>query len=99
MYNFRPTTPADWWGEGPIKVLGGRDLVGGGTWLGCTKDGKLAFLTNVLEPVSDHTARTRGDLPVRYLQVIAYANFVCCRAWIRTSMLKDNAVCRNCCVT
>lgn len=51
-------------------------MVGGGTWLGCTKDGKLAFLTNVLEPEEDPTARTRGDLPVRFLQVIAYAFFV-----------------------
>jgi len=67
-FHDRPTKPADWWGEGVIKILGGRDVVGGGTWLGCTKDGKLAFLTNVLEPNGDHTARTRGDLPVRFLQ-------------------------------
>ncbi|KAJ3672333.1 hypothetical protein LUZ60_007054 [Juncus effusus] len=67
-FHDRLTKPLGWWGEGPNKILGGRDLIGGGTWLGCTKDGKLAFLTNVLEPDADPNARTRGDLPVRFLQ-------------------------------
>ncbi|KAJ3691348.1 hypothetical protein LUZ61_020512 [Rhynchospora tenuis] len=67
-FHDRPTKPADWWGEGAVKILGGRDVVGGGTWLGCTKEGKLAFLTNVLEPEADPMARTRGDLAVRFLQ-------------------------------
>lgn len=44
-------------------------MLGGGTWMGCTKDGRLAFLTNVLEPDAMPDARTRGDLPLRYLQV------------------------------
>lgn len=39
--------------------------------MGCTKDGRLAFLTNVLEPDAMPGARTRGDLPLRFLQVIA----------------------------
>ena len=50
-------------------ILGGRDVLGGGTWMGCTKNGRLAFLTNVLEPDAMPGARTRGDLPLRYLQV------------------------------
>ena len=54
-----------------MKVLGGRDVLGGGTWMGCTKDGRLAFLTNVLEPDAMPGARTRGDLPLRFLQVYA----------------------------
>jgi len=61
-----------WWGEdGCEKILGGRDVVGGGTWMGCTKNGRLAFLTNVLEPDSETlpSAKTRGDLPLRFLQV------------------------------
>lgn len=66
----RPTKPVAWWGEGHRKILGGRDVLAGGTWLGCTKDGRLAFLTNVLEPDHLPCARTRGDLPVRFLQVI-----------------------------
>lgn len=67
----RPTKAVGWWGEGSKKILGGRDVLGGGTWMGCTKDGRLAFLTNVLEPDAMPGARTRGDLPLRFLQVIA----------------------------
>jgi uncharacterized protein with NRDE domain len=67
--NCRPTKAVGWWGEGTIKILGGRDVLGGGTWMGSTKDGRLAFLTNVLEPDAMPGARTRGDLPLRFLQV------------------------------
>ncbi|KAL5206498.1 hypothetical protein ABZP36_034707 [Zizania latifolia] len=67
-FHSRPTKSAGWWGEGSNKILGGRDVLGGGTWMGCTKDGRLAFLTNVLEPDANPGARTRGDLPLRFLQ-------------------------------
>lgn len=69
-YHSRPTRPAQWWaaaGEGE-EILGGKDELGGGTWLGCTKGGKLAFLTNVREPSPRVGARSRGELPVRFLQ-------------------------------
>ncbi|KAF7017755.1 hypothetical protein CFC21_031144 [Triticum aestivum] len=67
-YHSRPTRPAQWWaaaGEEGEEILGGRDELGGGTWLGCTKGGKLAFLTNVREPSPRDGARSRGELPVR----------------------------------
>uniref|UniRef100_A0A804LQ10 AAA ATPase AAA+ lid domain-containing protein n=1 Tax=Zea mays TaxID=4577 RepID=A0A804LQ10_MAIZE len=51
-----------------MKILGDGDVLGGGTWMGCTKDGRLAFLTNVLEPDAMSGARTRGDLPLRFLE-------------------------------
>lgn len=41
----RATQPAGWWPEFP-NVYGGRDLAGGGTWLGITKSGRFATLTN-----------------------------------------------------
>ncbi|XP_010918279.2 uncharacterized protein [Elaeis guineensis] len=66
--NDRPTKPVGWWGEGHQKILGGRDELGGGTWLGCTKNGRLAFLTSVSEPDSLPGARTRGELPLRFLK-------------------------------
>uniref|UniRef100_A0A453TBB6 Uncharacterized protein n=1 Tax=Aegilops tauschii subsp. strangulata TaxID=200361 RepID=A0A453TBB6_AEGTS len=68
-FHSRPTKAVGWWGEGSMKILGGRDVLGGGTWMGSTKDGRLAFLTNVLEPDAMPGARTRGDLPLRFLQV------------------------------
>ncbi|CAL9127769.1 unnamed protein product [Musa acuminata var. zebrina] len=67
-FHDRPTKPVAWWGDGFQKILGGRDGLAGGTWLGCTKDGRLAFLTNVLEPDLLSGAKSRGELPLRFLQ-------------------------------
>lgn len=64
----RPTKPAGWW-EGE-DIIGGRDEVGGGTWLACSKSGRVAFLTNFRESESNPDAKSRGDLPVRFLKVI-----------------------------
>src|SRR5438045_8915093 len=44
-YHARPTEAAHWWTEGDI--LAGRDLRAGGTWLGVTRTGRWAFVTNV----------------------------------------------------
>lgn len=65
-YHSRPTKAAGWWEGG--EILGGRDEVGGGTWLACSKGGRLAFLTNFRELQSLPQAKTRGDLPVRFLK-------------------------------
>ena len=56
-YHARPTAPAHWWEEG---LLAGRDLHAGGTWLGVTRDGRFALLTNFRDP-----ARTDPDAPSR----------------------------------
>jgi uncharacterized protein with NRDE domain len=59
-FHARATAPADWWDEG---WLAGRDLAGGGTWLGVTRGGRWALLTNVREPARhDPRAPTRGTL-------------------------------------
>jgi uncharacterized protein with NRDE domain len=56
-----------WW-EGR-EILGGRDEVAGGTWLACSRGGRVAFLTNVLELDSFPDAKSRGDLAVLFLEV------------------------------
>src|SRR5580698_11156120 len=55
----RPAQPAAWWNEAP-RILAGRDLSAGGTWLGVTHDGRFAALTNYRDP-----ARQRRDAPSR----------------------------------
>ncbi|XP_073284800.1 uncharacterized protein [Primulina huaijiensis] len=65
-YHNRPTTPVGWWECG--QILGGKDEVAGGTWLACSREGRVAFLTNVLELHTLPEAKTRGHLPLRFLQ-------------------------------
>jgi uncharacterized protein with NRDE domain len=57
---FRRTAePIAWWSDAP-GVLAGRDLLGGGTWLGMSRDGRIAALTNYRAP-----HETRADAPTR----------------------------------
>ncbi|MGZ5063156.1 MAG: NRDE family protein [Usitatibacter sp.] len=63
----RPTEPARWWSEHP-ELLAGRDLRAGGTWMGITREGRFAAVTNFRDP-SDRrsTARSRGGLVTEFL--------------------------------
>lgn len=65
-YHNRPTEALAWWQGG--EILGGRDGLAGGTWLACSRDGRLAFLTNVREVHPIPEAKSRGDLIVRFLE-------------------------------
>ena len=63
----RPSLPADFWPDRP-DILGGRDLKEGGTWLGITKKGRLAALTNYRDPLSvKANAPSRGWLVKGFL--------------------------------
>jgi uncharacterized protein with NRDE domain len=45
----RPAAPACYWDDAP-QILAGRDLEAGGTWLGVSRNGRLAALTNYYGP-------------------------------------------------
>lgn len=63
----RPTEPASYWADAP-QVLAGRDLEKGGTWLGVTRDGRWAAVTNYRDGTRPETgSRSRGELVARYL--------------------------------
>jgi uncharacterized protein with NRDE domain len=63
----RPTRAADWWEDAP-DLLAGRDLLRGGTWLGVTRQGRFAAVTNFREPSSGPPApESRGELVGNYL--------------------------------
>lgn len=62
----RPTAPAHWWPDHP-HVWGGRDQEAGGTWLGITKTGRFALLTNFREVGARVDAISRGVLPLDFL--------------------------------
>ncbi|WP_028402800.1 NRDE family protein [Ectobacillus panaciterrae] len=63
----RPTSQAHFWEDAPY-VLAGRDLEKMGTWMGITKQGRFAALTNYRDPneVRDNK-RSRGELVSRFL--------------------------------
>jgi len=58
----RPTAPVHFWDDEP-NILAGRDLEKMGTWMGVTKFGRFAALTNYRDP-SESTVgkRSRGEL-------------------------------------
>lgn len=63
----RPTASAHFW-EDEALILAGRDLLKGGTWLGITKNGRFAALTNYRDPSLPIIGRfSRGDIVQQYL--------------------------------
>jgi uncharacterized protein with NRDE domain len=63
----RPSAPADFWEDQP-QVLAGRDLKEGGTWLGVTRQGKFAAITNYRDPSAfKSNALSRGLLVSSYI--------------------------------
>ena len=69
----RAAEPARFWSEAP-GVLAGRDAAHGGTWLGVTRNGRFAALTNYREPQRyDRDAPSRGALVAGFLRGAASA--------------------------
>ncbi|XP_035235817.1 transport and Golgi organization protein 2 homolog isoform X4 [Anguilla anguilla] len=65
----RPSKAADFWGSGS-EILSGLDLEEGkvgGSWLGISKRGKLAALTNYMEAKTNPDAHGRGFLVSNFL--------------------------------
>lgn len=61
-YYERPSQSPRFWEDLP-RLLAGRDLVAGGTWLGITKSGRIAAVTNYRDPSSvKPNAPSRGNL-------------------------------------
>ena len=66
-YFARPAAPAAPWADHP-EVLAGRDLSGGGTWLGVSTTGRFAALTNFRNPATHRNdAPSRGQLVQGFL--------------------------------
>jgi uncharacterized protein with NRDE domain len=67
-FHERATAAADYWKESP-NLLAGRDLQAGGTWLGITRQGRFAAITNYREPQNNEPLpkKSRGHLIRDYL--------------------------------
>ncbi|NLY58443.1 MAG: NRDE family protein [Gammaproteobacteria bacterium] len=67
-FHPRPTRPACFWNEeGQPDLLAGKDLEAGGTWLGVTRSGRFAALTNIRSPQARPGPLSRGKLVLDYL--------------------------------
>jgi uncharacterized protein with NRDE domain len=81
----RPAARLAWWSagtDGP-PILGGRDLDGGGTWLGLTAQGRLGMITNVRDPGrNDPEAPSRGRIVPEWLAARENVD----RFWMRTAL-------------
>lgn len=67
-FHARPAAKMGWWADRP-NVLAGRDLREGGSWLGVSRSGRAAAVTNVRIPsdMSEKRDRSRGALIADYL--------------------------------
>jgi uncharacterized protein with NRDE domain len=63
----RPAQTAAWWPDAP-RLLGGRDLSAGGTWLAMDTRGRFAAVTNIRDPKGRQPGlRSRGSLVAGFL--------------------------------
>lgn len=66
-FHDRPALPASYWRDRP-DLFAGRDEKMGGTWLGVTRKGRFAAVTNFQQaPANLPPPRSRGELPVAFL--------------------------------
>jgi uncharacterized protein with NRDE domain len=66
-FHDRPAAPLNWWQDDP-RILAGRDLKAGGTWLGVARSGRFGVVTNYRDlqaPIEG--APSRGHLIPRFL--------------------------------
>jgi len=67
-FRARPAAPAAFWEDAP-DVLAGRDLAARGTWLGASRSGRFAAVTNVREGgAAKNGTRSRGLLVSEFLK-------------------------------
>ncbi len=62
----RPSAPSHFWPD--TGILAGRDLQAGGTWMGITREGRFAGITNYRAPDESPGPLSRGQLVSNFLQ-------------------------------
>jgi uncharacterized protein with NRDE domain len=67
-FHDRPAAALGWWND-DARVLAGRDLRAGGTWMGVTRGGRFGVITNFrdLEPPPAAGSPSRGRLVADFL--------------------------------
>jgi uncharacterized protein with NRDE domain len=66
-FHSRPAAPAAFWDDKPA-ILAGRDLEARGTWMGVSRNGRFAAVTNYRGAREPRAAHSRGALVTRFLE-------------------------------
>lgn len=67
-FHARPAQALHWWNDG-VRMLAGRDLQAGGTWLGIDDSGRMALVTNYRDPtLTKPKGNSRGALVAEFLR-------------------------------
>lgn len=66
-FHARPASRAAFWSDRP-DILAGRDLEAKGTWMGVSRGGRFAAVTNYRGAREPSAAQSRGALVTRFLQ-------------------------------
>src|SRR5437773_10039042 len=69
-FHARPAAPAAHWSDNPA-ILAGRDLEARGTWMGVSRGGRFAAVTNYRGAREPSAAESRGALVARFLETAA----------------------------
>ena len=79
----RSTQQASFWNLQPgeseeRQIIAGKDLVAGGTWLGITRNGRFAAVTNIRDPSQpEQKLHSRGALTLNFLKSTVSAEAYC----------------------
>jgi uncharacterized protein with NRDE domain len=65
-FHVRAAAPAEFWPDEP-RILAGRDLEAKGTWMGVSRDGRFAAVTNYRGGREPRAIESRGALVTRFL--------------------------------
>jgi uncharacterized protein with NRDE domain len=65
-FHARPAAPAAFWEDQPA-ILAGRDLEARGTWMGISRGGRFAAVTNYRGGTEPRAAQSRGSLVTGFL--------------------------------
>jgi uncharacterized protein with NRDE domain len=65
-FHARPAAAAAFWGDQP-QILAGRDLEARGTWMGVSRSGRFAAVTNFRGGLEPRAVESRGALVTRFL--------------------------------
>ena len=65
-FHARPAAPARFWDDAP-EILAGRDLQAKGTWMGVTRSGRFAAVTNYRGATEPSAPHSRGALVTGFL--------------------------------